>query len=115
MTTSAGVGGSVPAAGTLLGGTGASLGRGAARSSGRSDLGRLAITTIDPYFSVMNFAKATVRLTAVAFLTKQLNIGSIAAAPTGKRNDMVVFQIQRTATAPTGAAIPRVNDLFRGG
>jgi hypothetical protein len=98
----------------LLGYSGTLLGRGATRTSSRSDRCALSVTAINPHFPIVNFTIATVRLASVASLTKQLNIGSIVASSTGKRNNMIVFQLQRTATTPTGATIAGKYDLFRG-
>jgi hypothetical protein len=62
----------------------------------------------------VDLAKAAVRLASVAGPAKQLNIRSIAAAPAGKRDDVIVFQIQGAAATPTLSAIPGINDFLGG-
>lgn len=63
----------------------------------------------------MDLAKTSIRLASVASLTKQLNIGAVAAATTGKGDDVVVFQAQRTAATTASTPIPGKDDLFGGG
>jgi hypothetical protein len=45
------------------------------------------------HLPIMHFTETAVRLASVALHTKQLDIGSIAAAATGKRHYMIIFQI----------------------
>lgn len=79
---------------------------------GRIHLTAPTITTINPYRPIVYVTNTSVRLAPVAFLTKQLNVRSIAAPTTGKRNDVIVFQLHGTAATCTLTAITGIHDLF---
>jgi hypothetical protein len=62
----------------------------------------------------MDFAGTAIRLTAIASLTQELNIGYLITPATRKRHDMIIFQRQRTTATFTCTSISGKNYLFSG-
>ena len=54
---------------------------------------RLIITAICTYRLVMNFTRATIGFTSIAWHTQQLNVGCFTTTPAGIRRNVIVLQI----------------------
>lgn len=72
------------------------------------------VATVDTHRAIVNLANTTVGFTAVARPAQQLNIGGFTAAAARKGHNMIVLQINCTATAPARSAITGINNFFSG-
>ena len=73
---------------------------------------RFAVATIAAHFAVVDFAKATVMLAAVATPAQQLDVRSFVATPTRKGYNVIEFEVFGAATTLAHPAISGKNNTL---